>query len=514
MILNKLINRMRLKMSNNYNFKMGKRLRSLATIVAVLTISSCGANNTQPPVETIKADASNPNVLFIMVDDLNDWVGYTGSNGSTITPNIDALAARGTAFTQAYSQYPVCGPSRASLFSGLLPSDMNMWNHPKHDEDVAAAAAKLNTPLLHSYFSQNGYKTMGVGKLLHRHLPKGSVDMSGGRGDWDQLPGAKELKWKSKKTLTDWGVYPEPEEEMTDPKAAAWAVERLKEDHKAPFMLMVGFLRPHVPWYVPQKYFDAVGDAKDISLPPYKKDDLNDVSPYIRELNRKEQMPTTEWAKEKSEWNNIVRSYLASINFADHYVGEVLNALKSSEYADNTIVILVSDHGYMLGEKNTFQKQALWERANKVPMIIAGPGLPKGEKRSQTVGLIDLYPTMLDLTGLPSNAANVGHSLKPILLDTDTKWNYPVISQWKDTAIKKGKGKKQYLMGQAIQAGPWRYSLYGDGSEELYNHDVDPDEWTNLASKPNVTAEHRKLMDLFKTKLPANFESGVLGKKK
>ena len=277
-------------------------------------------------------------------------------------------------------------------------------------------------------------------------------------------------------------------------------------------MLMVGFLRPHVPWYVPQKYFDAVGKVSKAALPPYKEDDLYDVSPYIRALNRKEHMPSTEWAKEKGVWQDIVQSYLASINFADHYVGEVLNALKTSAYADNTIVILVSDHGYMLGEKNTYQKQALWERANKVPMIIAGPGLPKGEKRQQPVGLIDLYPTMLDLADLPKNKVNVGHSLKPILLDADTKWDHPVISQWQDRPNKKG--SKYYLTGQSVQVGAWRYSLYGDGSEELYNHTSDPNEWTNLANDPTTAAKHRLMMNKFQSHLSTDFFLRKLKKSK
>ena len=480
------------------------KLQKQCCVLMFIASAFCGVTTPSSADEVI-TDKSQPNILFIMVDDLNDWVGYTGKNTSTVTPNIDALAANGTAFTQAYSQYPVCGPSRASLFSGLLPSDLKIWEHPGSDHEVVAAAAKHNTPLMHTYFRQNGYKTMAVGKLLHRHVPKDSVDMSGGRGDWDQLPNSKELVWKSKKTLTDWGVYSESEQEMSDPMAAAWAVNRLAEKHDRPFMLMVGFLRPHVPWYVPQKYFDAVGEASKVSLPPYKKDDLDDVSPYIRDLNRKEQMPSTEWAKEKGVWQDIVQSYLASINFADHYVGEVLNALKASAYADNTIVVLVSDHGYMLGEKNTHQKQALWERANKVPMIIAGPGLPKGEKRQQGVGLIDLYPTLLDLANLPANKVNVGHSLKPILFHPNTKWNYPVISQWQDKF--NAKGEKVYLSGQAVQVGTWRYSLYGDGSEELYNHISDPNEWTNLANNPSTAAKHRKLIDTFKSYLPTNFNT-------
>lgn len=449
--------------------------------------------------QVAKTEDSKPNVLFISVDDLNDWVGYTGRHKNTLTPNIDALAARGVAFTQAFSQYPVCKHSRASMFSGLIPSTLG---DVKNDADVAKKAGEHNTPLLHNYFANNGYKTMAVGKLLHRHVPKGSVDMSGDRGDWDTMPDGKEVNFVSKDTLTDWAVYPAPEEEMTDHLAAKWAVERLGEDHDKPFMLMVGFLRPHVPWYVPQKYFDAIGSADSLAMPPYKKDDLDDISQYAIDLNTKETYPKTEWAKAKGVWKDMVHAYLASINFADHYVGQVLDALKNSPYADNTIVVLVSDHGYHLGEKNTFQKQALWERANKVPIIFAGPNVPEGGMRDQTVGLIDVYPTLLELAGLPANTVNEGRSLQPVLSDADLAWDYPTISQWAN-GHKTDEGNIT-LKGQAVQLGPWRYSIYGDGSEELYNHASDPNEWTNLAA-PQYAQKHRKLMDKLKAYLPTSF---------
>jgi len=485
---------------------MNWQFSTIALITTLIFSSYTFAETKSGNAET---DTKKPNILFIMVDDLNDWVGFNGKNKSTITPNIDALAARGTAFDQAFTQYPVCGPSRASLFSGLLPSELRIWEHPIGDHEVVAAAKKHNTPLLHTYFSEHGYKTMAVGKLLHRHVPEDSVDMTGGRGDWDKMPDGKEVNYFSKKTLTDWAVYPGPEEEMSDPMAAAWAVERLEEEHTQPFMLMVGFLRPHVPWYVPQKYFDAVGKACHVSLPPYKEDDLDDVPPYARDLNTKEHMPRTTWAQDTGVWNDIVHSYLASVNFADHYVGKVLDALKNSPYAENTIVILVSDHGYMLGEKNTHQKHALWERATKVPMIIAGPNLPQGERRDQVVGLIDLYPTMLELAGLPANPVNRGHSLKPVLEQADIQWDYPVISQWTDK--ENAKGEKAYLRGQAVQSGSWRYSLYGDGSEELYNHDKDPNEWTNLTADPKSALQYRKLMDKLKKHLPTDFDTWPKG---
>ncbi|NIP16710.1 MAG: sulfatase-like hydrolase/transferase [Xanthomonadales bacterium] len=280
---------------------------------------------------------------------------------------------------------------------------------------------------------------------------------------------------------------------MSDPMAAAWAVERLQEQHDRPFLLMVGFLRPHVPWYVPQAYFDAIGDAATLTPPPYRSDDLDDIPEYAIRMNILPQYPRTEWAIETGVWNDIVHAYLASTNFADHYVGQVLDALAASPYADNTVVLLFSDHGYLLGEKNTFQKQNLWERANKVPLIVAGPGVPQGETRAQTAGLIDIYPTLVDLAGLPANPVNEGHSLVPVMDDPGAPWSHPAISQWRRTF-----DDGDDYRGQSVQRGPWRYNLYGDGSEELYNHDADPNEWSNLAADPASAEEHRALMDELK----------------
>ena len=462
-------------------------------------VSLCDAE--ELTVSSDKGHSKQPNVLMIMVDDLNDWVGYTGKYPDTRTPNIDALAKRGTVFTQAYSQYPLCGPSRASLFTGLLPSTLQIYHHPISDETVEQVAKQHNTVLLHTAFRQQGYKTMAVGKLMHHNVAKDSVDLSGGRGSWDKQPDGSRLNFSADLTHTDWGNYPGAEEKMSDPKSAAWAIERLQEQHQKPFMLMVGFLRPHVPWYVPKKYFDAIAEAKTLTLPPYQKDDLDDISSYAQQTNILSYMPKTPWLKENKLWHDMVQGYLASINFADHYVGQVLAALESSPYADNTIIVLVSDHGYHLGEKGTTQKHSLWERANKVPLIIAGPDLPKGEVREQTVGLLDVYPTLLDLAQLPGNPVNEGRSLKPVLNDADLKWDYATITQY----VRKVDGVD--YQGQTVQSGPWRYSLYGDGSEELYNHQSDPNEWTNLAAKPETRKAHLALILKLKKQLPKNFYS-------
>ena len=206
---------------------MNRRIH-LAAAAGALAFFAFGC--AQETAEPEPVEVARPNVLMIAVDDLNDWVGYTGKHADTRTPNIDALAERGTVFTEAYSQFPLCGPSRASLFSGLLPGTTGLLRQPRPDTKVTEAAAEHGTQLLHRYFAEHGYKTMAVGKLLHRHIPEGSVDMSGGRGDWDTMPDGKEVHWISENTLTDWAVYPAPEEEMSDATAAAWAVERLAED--------------------------------------------------------------------------------------------------------------------------------------------------------------------------------------------------------------------------------------------------------------------------------------------
>jgi len=258
---------------------------------------------------------------------------------------------------------------------------------------------------------------------------------------------------------------------------------------------MVGFLRPHVPWYVPQPYFDAIGSAESLTMPPYDEDDLLDISGYAMGLNFVDHMPRTSWARDTGQWGDMVHAYLASINFADYYVGQVLDALEESAYADNTIIVLFSDHGYLLGEKNTFQKHSLWERANKVPLIFAGPGVTQGASREQGVGLIDIYPTLLDLAGLPANPVNEGNSLTTLINDPDAAWDHPVITQL----------SRNDHVGQAIQSGHWRYSLYGDGSEELYNHETDPNEWHNLAASTASAEQHRALMDELKAQLPTDF---------
>lgn len=428
--------------------------------------------------------AEKPNILFIAVDDLNDWAGYRG-NQQVLTPNMDKLASQSVWFSEAYCQYPVCGPSRASVMSGLYYHDLKLQKLQAQDTDVAKQARKIGSGLIHEYFNSYGYKTMASGKILHKHLSKKGLDESASRGSWDFNRDEKGEKVKtnfhSDDTLTDWDYFKKPESEMSDFKTAAWTVEKLKEKHEKPFFLMAGFLRPHVPWYVPRKYFDMY-DINKLVLPQYKADDLDDVSEAAKSTLNKG-YPRTEWAIQQNQWKKIIHSYMASITFADAQIGKILDALENSPYHKNTIVVLWSDHGYHMGEKNTFQKHTLWERSAAVPLIIKVPGMTRGAKCSGTVQLIDIYPTLLDLCGLPAAEKLKGRSLKPLLQKPNSEWPYPAFTYRKDG-------------GKSVQSGQYRFIEYGDGSQELYNHAVDPREWTNLINNPEYKDTVKKLKSL------------------
>lgn len=447
--------------------------RSALTLIAVFWI--CGLTGT-----TCLAGDPPPNVLFIAVDDLNDFPTFTNCYPDAKTPNMDRLAKRGVVFANAHCQYPLCGPSRASVMSGMQPHSLGI-DMQVRDEALQKLTQEKGSELLHTYFSQHGYKTLAVGKICHRHVPDNSVDASGGRGGFSQGTGKLHKNWPQKGTSTDWAMEPEKDELLPDHQAAEWAVSQLNAKHEKPFLLMVGFLRPHVPWYVPKKWFDLY-DRDKLTLPPYQKDDLNDVPEMAKRINIQKEMPRTDWAIENDQWRNILHAYLACMSFSDHQVGKVLNALENSPYRDNTIVVLWSDHGYHMGEKNTFQKHSLWEPSSHVPLVIAGPNIQGGQRCQRVVSLLDLYPTLVDMCGLPANSKNEGHSLVSLLKEPSREWSYPAITGWKERSF-------------AVQSERYRYIRYGDGSEELYDHQQDPNEWKNLATEPELKSVKSKLAE-------------------
>ena len=447
----------------------GTRPPALFPLVVLLSLLAGPADAVQRP----------PNVLFIAVDDLNAWTGFMDGHPNAQTPNMDRLAKRGTVFLNAHCQAPVCGSSRASLMTGFYPHSTGIYGHIK-DEDIRRAHPKtVEATYLPNYFRQHGYETLGIGKLFHRHAPDGVFEVSGGREPGFGPKPAERMNYEADYTQTDWGAFPERDQQMPDYRSAQWVAKRLGEERRVPFFLAVGFLRPHVPWHVPRNWFKR-HPLKIVQTPPYLPGDLRDVPKMARTVNAVPVMPTTQWAIENDEWKEITQAYLACVTFVDHCVGNVLEALEKSGHADRTIVVLWSDHGYQLGEKNRFAKHALWNEATRVPLVIAGPGLPQSQRVARPVGLIDIYPTLADLCGLPQPGTLDGKSLRPLLENPAADWNRPAITSYGRNNV-------------AVSGERYRYLRYEDGSEELYDLLTDPHQWRNLANTGQFADVKRRL---------------------
>ena len=411
-----------------------------------------------------------PNVLMLIVDDLNDWVGPLGGHPNTKTPNIDRLADQGTVFTNAHASAPLCGPSRASMMTGLAPSSTGIYGHVT-DNDIKAANDKAAQSIFISdYFRQHGYYTAAVGKVFHQKVADGSFDDYGGRVEGFGPYPEERMKWHDPRTNTDWGPFPASDTQMPDYDSARWLAERLLTEHDKPFFMVGGFLRPHVPWHVPRKWFD-LHPVEDLALPPFLEDDLEDVPDIAKRITDVPMMPTTEWAIENGEWKNMVQAYLASVSFVDYCVGIVLDALEDSDFANNTAVVLWGDHGYQIGEKSKFAKMALWERATRTPLIIKPPRSTGKQVSHRPVSLLDLYPTLVTMCGLPENPDTQGNDITPLLIDPDAFWQHAAVTTY---------GPNNH----AVKTERFRYIRYEDGSEELYDHEQDPNEWKNLADDP------------------------------
>ena len=443
--------------------------------------------------------AAKPNMLFIAIDDLNDWVGCLDGHSQARTPNIDRLAKRGTLFVNAHCQGPICGPSRASLLSGYYPHVTGIYQQP------AGKAMEKDKTFFHGqmvshYFADHGYRTLAVGKITHGYPAKLAFDSYGGKfaGSGPKPSGGRRFNYHLPNvpwtgTQTDWGAFPDREEEMSDHKSADWAVERLAEESKQPFFLAVGFVRPHVPFYVPQKWFDLF-PLGDVQLPPVRNDDLLDVPEISRRIHELPKYPGLAFLQknDNEQFRKCVQAYLACVAFVDHQVGRVLAALDTGPHAADTVVVLFSDHGYHLGEKDRVSKHSLWEESARVPLVVA-PAKSQGEQFgkagqlcSKPVGLIDLYPTMLQMCGLPAKKSNQGDSLVPLLKNPSANWRFSTLST--------------YARGNhTLRSERYRYLRFEDGSEELYDHAEDPNEWTNLATR----LKYAKLLKQFRKELPA-----------
>ena len=467
----------------------------------------------EPSPNFLAGAGSHPNVLFLAIDDLNDWIGATGGHPQAKTPNLDRLIKKSILFSNAHCAAPVCGASRHALLSGLRPSTTGWYTNAAKGKKNYEKALGETIPLP-THFKRNGYKTMAAGKIFH----KGTSDVKG-YDYWDET--RPKYKWpkalaarghgyqgesaghfhpfprdggaiyqKYQKGISGqslcWGALEKsdmPPEGMPDEQIAAWAVDRLKQKHDKPFFLAVGFVRPHVPYTAPKEFFDLY-PMEDIVMPKVPNDEMDDI-PL---LGKTMAYGTIQGGDHRNVldigpnyWREMVRAYLACVSFADAQAGKVLRALEASPHADNTIVVFWSDHGQHLGEKRHWRKQALWEESTRVPLAIHLPRSVNGGKTcDRPVSLIDIYPTMLELCNLPGVKGLEGTSFLPQLKDPATSRAEPAITTW-------------HYKNHAARSLNFRYIRYRDGTEELYDHRSDPNEHHNLAGDSKFARLKEKL---------------------
>lgn len=412
-----------------------------------------------------QAQDAPPNVLFISIDDLNDWVGCLDGHPQVKTPHIDGLAKRGVNFRNAHCQAPICNPSRVSMHLGKLPSTTGHYFLAPGFREVDVTR---DAETMFQYFRKNGYYASTCGKIFHGKSDPASFDHIEKTTGWRRAPEKIRFTLPGSHPLWDWGEVDVPDEEHRDYKTASWAADQIPELAKKeqPYFLAVGFSLPHVPVYATKKWFDLY-PLDSVEMPPAPEDDLDDVPEIAVQLSLNPTAPRDVWMKETGEDIHLVRAYLAANSFVDSLVGMMLDSLEKSGEADNTVVVLWSDHGFHLGEKKKWAKRSLWERTTRVPLIFAGPGIAEGADCLEPVGLIDVWPTLSDLCGIPPKADLEGHSLTPLLEGPDSEWSYPALTTF---------GPDNHT----LRSRHFRYTSYADGSEELYDHRNDPNEHTNL----------------------------------
>lgn len=424
--------------------------------------------------------AQKPNVLMIIVDDMNDWVGCLGSD-RVPTTNIDALAERGLLFTNAHAPSPKCAPSRAAILTGRHASTTGLysnshWWRPAYPDLVT----------LPQYFKNHGYHVAGGGKVHHHtdgfNPPDQWDDYFDLITDQDLVVDYFKDRGEDRRFFTDkmprhpndsldWGPMEVDDMEMGDGHTVRWASEFLAREQEKPFFLAVGLFQPHLPFYAPKKYFDKL-PLENVELPINKPGDLDDIPPGGQEMaaHRRKDLRMIE---QHDDLRRCLQSYLAGIAHADALIGILMDAFDKSAYHNNTIIVLLSDHGYAFGEKDHFAKNTLWERSTHVPFIMAVPGMTTpGSRSSRPVDLTCLYPTLVRLCDLPVPAGLDGADITPLLQEPDMPWERPAIID--------------FLSGnRAIRTEHWRYIHYDKGraGEELYNLQSDPEEWYNLIGR-------------------------------
>ncbi|MDB4584250.1 sulfatase [Draconibacterium sp.] len=420
--------------------------------------------------------AQKPNILFIAIDDMNDWVGVLGGHPQAKTPNIDKLASQGVLFTNAHTPAPACSPCRNALLYGMQPHNSGLY--PFYDRAKMNPDFFVKHKSLMEIFKANGYNTFGAGKIHHGNMGKESIEMFDSKEFTESInaklnelpdPVVDSTDGAGVKTFGKMCARPSlsPLEEHVDYNISLFGVDILKRKHEKPFFLAVGFIKPHLPFVAPKKYFDMF-PRDEIQKTPVKDDDLADL-PWAARSNAK--LNDDYKYRTKDTWEDWIRAYLACNAYTDENVGRVVEALNQSEYKDNTIIVLWSDHGYHFGEKRSHRKFSLWEEATRVPFIILDPrNKSNGKSCDAPVSLIDIYPTLLNFAGIEKPDYSDGLDLQPLLENPDLSREIPTLTTW---------GRGNY----SLRSSKWRYTVYFDGSEELYDHENDPQEWYNLAEQ-------------------------------
>jgi arylsulfatase A-like enzyme len=451
---------------------------SLLIIISTLVLSSA-----IPKKKPVK------NVIFIAIDDMNNWIGANG--GNAITPNIDALAQKGMLFTNAHCVVPACAPSRVSLMTGLRPETTGQYENPGNFRNLPGGK---NLITIGQFLQTKGYETVAAGKIFHQPAGKNknpnplsdpeswsyqfpnNVGTSGHNLFLDENDQAKWLEGALKNERNKegsvsylskfgvWGSIPQKKEQTADWENAEFAANYLQKSHEKPFFLACGIFRPHSPQLAPQEFFDLY-PLNNIKVPELPLDDMDDI-PNIAKTNFSSEF--TKLVKSKGELQRAVQAYLASMSFADACIGEILKSLENSKYRDNTVVVLWSDHGWQLGHKNRWEKFSLWHQASNAPFIISYPEQNSiGKKCEQAISYLDVFPTLCDLLGFNKPKVLEGTSLVAQLKNPLSKRKIPAV-------ITYPKGN------HAVAFENWRYIKYQDGSEELYDHLNDPHEFKNI----------------------------------
>jgi len=446
-----------------------------------------------------------PDILMIAVDDLNDMLTVYDPENPIKTPNLERLARRGTFFTRAYCAAPICNPSRMAILSGQRPTTTGIYgNHEVWSQILP------DRELLPQFFERQGYQTVGTGKILH-HNPRVAFDRAYYPlfqefqpmvSEYHRLPFGGERRIngmtpekapKMRAPVYDWGPTTE---KMIDEDTVEYAEKRMAERVDAPRFMAVGIYKPHIPFWSPPEFYDQY-PFQTLKEPPRPADDYDDIpaggKKFQEYLGFQFDYVTREPPESPGGIRTMIRSYQASAGFADAMIGRVIDALDASGRADHTIIVLWSDHGFHLGDKNVVTKHTLWERANRSPLLIVAPGVSiPGSRVDAPVSLVDIYPTLVELAGYPVDPAAKfdGESLVPYLKDPARPATEPELMTL-------------YPGNHAIRSEHFRYIRYVDGAEELYDHRTDPWELTNLAGKPgyeSILAEHRKYLPAHEAK--------------